>query len=85
VTGLSDGDGSLYIVLRKDPTCRFGFNITSPSTTGHGFHSIKSPLTLNTKGITSIEVKYTSAYLVRNYSTLPTYKSISVEKENFYE
>lgn len=27
VTGLSDGDGSFYIVLRKDSTCRFGFSI----------------------------------------------------------
>lgn len=26
VTGLSDGDGSFYIVMRKDPTCRFGFS-----------------------------------------------------------
>jgi hypothetical protein len=28
VTGLSDGDGSFYIVLRKDSTCRFGFSIS---------------------------------------------------------
>jgi hypothetical protein len=26
VTGLSDGDGSLYITIRKDSTCRFGFS-----------------------------------------------------------
>jgi hypothetical protein len=28
VTGLSDGDGSFYITLRKDSTCRFGFSIS---------------------------------------------------------
>lgn len=28
VTGLSDEDGSFYIVLRKDSTCRFGFSIS---------------------------------------------------------
>jgi len=28
VTGLSDGDGSLYITMRKDSTCRFGFSIS---------------------------------------------------------
>lgn len=27
VTGLSDGDGSFYIVLRKDNTCVFGFSV----------------------------------------------------------
>lgn len=27
VTGITDGDGSLYIVLRKDSTCRFDYSI----------------------------------------------------------
>ena len=27
VTGITDGDGSLYIILRKDPTCRFYYSI----------------------------------------------------------
>ena len=27
VTGLSDGDGSFYIVLRKDLSCKFGYSI----------------------------------------------------------
>lgn len=28
VTGLSDGDGSFYITLRKDSTCRFGYSVS---------------------------------------------------------
>ena len=27
VTGITDGDGSLYIILRKDPTCKFDYSI----------------------------------------------------------
>ncbi|CCC14781.1 hypothetical protein SMACR_12660 [Sordaria macrospora] len=28
ITGLSDGDGSFYIVLRRDATCRFGYSVS---------------------------------------------------------